>query len=221
MESVFKALSKEYNSVKNNQDDNVAEKRELLEEIVKYVNSMEWLKREKTKEKILFYIKSGYDYDALCKEFGITYEAAKNAVKWASKQLKSKIGRTTVQLIRFGYLEEARIAFYVGIGKISRDNLFVSELNAILPESKYSAIYNLQDCIAELALLRKMSLAYLDKYAEGVDSSKLAYLLSLIEGDSRKATWLRPYIINMIQGYTKLEDLLAMEEKIKKEKYLY
>lgn len=79
----------------------------------------------------------------------------------------------------------------------------------------------MQDCIAELALLRKMSLAYLDKYAEGVDSSKLAYLLSLIEGDSRKATWLRPYIINMIQGYTKLEDLLAMEEKIKKEKYLY
>ena len=52
MESVFKALSKEYNSVKNNQDANVAEKRELLEEIVKYVNSMEWLKREKTKEKI-------------------------------------------------------------------------------------------------------------------------------------------------------------------------
>lgn len=221
MESIFKALSKEYNSVKNNQDDGVAAKRELLEEIVEYVNSMKWLTRVKTKEKIMFYIKSGYDYGALCKEFGITYEAAKNAVKWASKQLKAKIGRTTVQLIRFGYIEEARVAFYVGIGKISRDNLFMSDLNDILPESKYSAIYTLQDCITELALLRKMSLAYLSKYAEKVDSSKLAYLLSLIEGDSRKATWLRPYIINMIQGYTKLEDLLAMEEKIRKEKYLY
>lgn len=221
MESVFKALSKEYNSVKNNQDDNVAEKRELLEEIVKYVNSMEWLKREKTKEKILFYIKSGYDYEALCKEFNITYEAAKNAVKWASKQLKAKIGRNTVQLTRFGYIEEARVAFYVGIGKISRENLFVSDLNGILPEGKYSAIYNLQDCVAELALLRRMSLAYLKKYADKVDIKKMAYLLSLIEGESRKATWLRPYIINMIQGYTTLEDLLGMEEKIKKEKYLY
>ena len=221
MESIFKSLSKEHNSVKNNPDEAVAAKRELLEEIVEYVNSLSWLSRAKTKDKVRFFIKSGYDYEALCKEFGITYESAKNAMKWASKQLKAKIGRNTIQLIKFGYIEEARIAFYVGIGKISRDNLFVSELNGILPESKYSAIYNLQDCIAELALLRKMSLAYLDKYAEGVDSSKLAYLLSLIEGDSRKATWLRPYIINMIQGYTKLEDLLAMEEKIKKEKYLY
>lgn len=221
MESIFKSLSKEHNSVKNNPDKAVAVKRELLEEIVEYVNSLSWLSRTKTKDKVRFFIKSGYDYEALCKEFGITYESAKNAIKWASKQLKAKIGRNTVQLIRFGYIEEARVAFYVGIGKISRDNLFVSDLNGILPESKYSAIYTLQDCIAELALLRKMSLAYLDKYAEGVDSSKLAYLLSLIEGDSRKATWLRPYIINMIQGYTKLEDLLAMEEKIKKEKYLY
>lgn len=221
MESIFKALSKEYNSVKDNPDVAVAEKRELLEEIVKYVNSMTWLSRKATKEKISFYIKSGYDYDALCKEFDITYEAAKNAVKWASKQLKSKIGRNTVQLIRFGYIEEARVAFYVGIGKISRDNLFISDLNGILPESKYSAIYDLQDCVAELALLRKMSRAYLKKYADKVDSKKMSYLLSLIEGDSRKAMWLRPYIINAIQGYTTLEDLLGMEEKIKKEKYLY
>ena len=221
MESIFKSLSKEHNSVKNNPDEAVAAKRELLEEIVEYVNSLSWLSRTKTKDKVRFFIKSGYDYEALCKEFGITYESAKNAIKWASKQLKAKIGRNTVQLIRFGYIEEARVAFYVGIAKISRDNLFVSDLNGILPESKYSAIYTLQDCIAELALLRKMSLAYLSKYAEKVDRSKLAYLLSLIEGDSRKATWLRPYIINMIQGYTKLEDLLAMEEIIKKEKYLY
>ena len=221
MESIFKALSKEYNSVKDNPDAAVAEKRELLEEIVKYVNSMTWLSRKATKEKISFYIKSGYDYDSLCKEFDITYEAAKNAVKWASKQLKAKIGRNTVQLIRFGYIEEARVAFYVGIGRISRENLFVSDLNGVLPESKYSAIYNLQDCVAELVLLRRMSLAYFKKYADKVDSKKMAYLLSLIEGDSRKAMWLRPYIINAIQGYTTLEDLLGMEEKIKKEKYLY
>ena len=66
-----------------------------------------------------------------------------------------------------------------------------------------------------------MSQAYLKKYADKVDGKKMAYLLSLIEGDSRRAMWLRPYIINMIQGYTTLEDLLGMEEKIKKEKYLY
>lgn len=221
MESIFKSLSKEHNSVKNNPDEAVAAKRELLEEIVEYVNSLGWLSRTKTKDKVRFFIKSGYDYEALCKEFGITYESAKNAIKWASKQLKAKIGRNTVQLIRFGYIEEARIAFYVGVGKISRDNLFVSDLNNLLPESKYSAIYDLQDCIAELALLRKMSLAYLKKYSDKIDNKKMAYLLSLIEGDSRKATWLRPYIINTIQGYTKIEDLLAMEEKIKKDKYLY
>ena len=54
MESIFKALSKEYNSVKDNPDVAIAEKRELLEEIVEYVNSMKWLSRKATKEKISF-----------------------------------------------------------------------------------------------------------------------------------------------------------------------
>ena len=49
MESIFKSLSKEHNSVKNNPNEAVASKRELLEEIVEYVNSMEWLSRSKTK----------------------------------------------------------------------------------------------------------------------------------------------------------------------------
>ena len=104
MESIFKALSKEYNSVKDNPDVAVAEKRELLEEIVKYVNSMTWLSRKATKEKISFYIKSGYDYDALCKEFDITYEAAKNAVKWASKQLKSKTLFNLTSIIQVSFV---------------------------------------------------------------------------------------------------------------------
>ena len=221
MENIFKALSKEYNAVKDKQDEDLIEKKELLVEVVDYVNSMKWLSRTLFKKKITFFIKSGYDYEALCTEFNISYESAKNSVKWASKQLKSKIGEHTVKLIRDGYISEARDAFYVGTGQISRDNLFLSDIARVLPESKFSAAYDLQDCLSELEFLRKISLDYIKKLTKKVDKSKLAYLLSLIEGSSRKATWLRPYIIDMLMGYMKIEELLVMEEKIKEENNIY
>lgn len=221
MENIFKALSKEYNDVKDKQDEDLIEKKELLVEVVDYVNSMKWLSRTPVKKKITFFIKSGYDYEALCTEFNISYESAKNSVKWASKQLKSKIGEHTVKLIRDGYISEARDAFYVGTGQISRDNLFLSDIARVLPESKFSAAYDLQDCLSELEFLRKISLDYIKKLTKKVDKSKLAYLLSLIEGSSRKATWLRPYIIDMLMGYMKIEELLVMEEKIKEENNIY
>ena len=221
MESIFKALSREYNAVKDKQDDYLQDKKELLGELIDYVNSMAWLSRTPVKKKISFFIKSGYDYDAFCTEFDISYESAKNSVKWAAKQLKSKIGEHTVRLIRDGYIEEARLAFYTGSGQISRETLFLSDMVDILPESKFSAAYDLQDCLTELVYLRKISLDYIEKHAKKVDKSKLAYLLSLIEGSSRKATWLRPYIIDMLMGYMKIEDLLLVEEKIKEENYIY
>ena len=221
MENIFKALSKEYNAVKDKQDEDLIEKKELLVEVVDYVNSMKWLSRTPVKKKITFFIKSGYDYEALCTEFNISYESAKNSVKWASKQLKSKIGEHTLKLIRDGYISEARDAFYVGTGQISRDNLFLSDIARVLPESKFSAAYDLQDCLSELEFLRKISLDYIKKLTKKVDKSKLAYLLSLIEGSSRKATWLRPYIIDMLMGYMKIEELLVVEEKIKEENNIY
>ena len=135
--------------------------------------------------------------------------------------MKSKIGEHTVKLIRDGYISEARDAFYVGTGQISRDNLFLSDIARVLPESKFSAAYDLQDCLSELEFLRKISLDYIKKLTKKVDKSKLAYLLSLIEGNSRKATWLRPYIIDMLMGYMKIEELLVMEEKIKEENNIY
>ena len=221
MESIFKALSREYNSVKEIQDVSLDDKQDLLKEIIEYINSMDWLSRVKTKEKMSFFIKSGYDYEALCEEFGISYVSAKNAVKWASKQLKAKIGKDTVRLIRSGFINEARVAFYVGSGKISRENLFLSDMVDILPESKYSTSYDLQECLSELVYLRKISLNYIERHAEKVNVNKLAYILSLIEGSSKKAVWLRPYIIDMLQGYIKIEDLLVMEEKIKEENLIY
>ena len=221
MESIFKALSREYNAVKDKQDENLQNKKELLGELIDYVNSMKWLSRTQAKKKISFFIKSGYDYDVFCDEFNISYESAKNSVKWASKQLKSKIGEDTLQLIRNGYIEEARLAFYTGSGQISRESLFLSDMVDSLPESKYSAAYDLQDCLTELVFLRKISLSYIEKHAKKVDKNKLAYLLSLIEGSSKKAVWLRPYIIDMIMGYMKIEDLLVTEEKIKEENYIY
>ena len=76
MESIFKSLSREYLSVKSVE----CEKRDLLEEIIDYVDSMEWLSRESMKNKITFFIKSGYDYSKFTEEFDVSYESAKNSI---------------------------------------------------------------------------------------------------------------------------------------------
>ena len=76
MQGIFRRLEKEAVSVRNsleNKCDEDAEllemKKELLDEIVEYVDSYEWLYKSPLKEKVKFFIQSGYDYESLCNEF--------------------------------------------------------------------------------------------------------------------------------------------------------
>ena len=210
MKSIFKSLSREYSTVKHIDCD----KRNLLEEIIEYVDSFEWLSRESLKIKIDFFIKSGYDYSKLTEEFNISYESAKNSVKWAAKKLKEKIGTNTISLIRNGYIDEARMAFYVGIGKVNRDSLIIRDLVEILPQSKYRVVYDLTDCIREISILKNLSKKRLAYYDAVMDRDKMSFLMDILENHSILATHTRPYLIKAIQGDLELSGLSAVQEEI-------
>ena len=212
MESIFKSLSREYLSVKSVE----CKKRDLLEEIIEYVDSMEWLSRESLKSKITFFIKSGYDYSKFTEEFDISYESAKNSIKWAAKKLREKIGSNTLSLIKNGYIDEARMAFYVGTGKLNRDDLFVKDLVDILPKAKYCVGYDLTDCIKEISILKNLSQKRLAYYDAVMDRDKMAFLMDVLENNSLQGTYMRPYLIKVVQGELELSDLKMVQEEINK-----
>lgn len=223
MLTIFKQIAKLYKAFTYEQD-RVAEgsdrgkelqiAKDLLEEVMEYVDSFEWLKKDKSKEKVQFFLESGEDYDLFCKRFDITRETAYNTIRWASKQLREKIGENTVSLIRDGYIEEARAAFYQGTGRLGIEQFVVSDLIEHLPEAKYTTYY-LEECKTELAILKNLGLSTLMHYIQVMDERKMAYILFLIEGKSKKSDLYRPYIIQLLEGKIKVDDLIEIEEEIK------
>ena len=189
---------------------------DLLEEIIEYVDSFDWLKKDKSKEKVQFFLESGEDYDLLCKQYGISKDTAYNTIRWASKQLRDKIGENTVSLIKDGYIEEARAAFYQGTGRLGIEKFVVSELLEHLPEPKYTTYY-LEECKTELTILRNFSLSIFKNYLKAMDAKKMAYILFLIEGKSKKSDLYRPYLIQLLEGKIKVDDLIEIGEEIQEE----
>ncbi|MBR3792010.1 MAG: hypothetical protein IKK18_04840 [Clostridia bacterium] len=221
----FKSLSKTYASTLqeleyveqgSDRENTLLLAKQLLEEIIDYLKSYKWLYKQSSKEKIKVWIESGYDYDVLCEQFNISYEGARWSVSWANSQFKKKIGENTIKLIKEGLIEEARAAFYVGTGKLSVDMFVGSDCLDSLPDAKYN-IYSLAECENELKILCLFSKARLQKYLEVMDEEKMAYVLWLLTGKSKKSDVFRPYLISMLSDELEAEELIYMEEDIKRQ----
>lgn len=191
--------------------------KDLLEEIIEYLKSYKWLQKKNSKEKIRVWIESGYDYNFLAEKFNISYDAAKMTVKWANGQFKKKIGENTLKLIREGLIDEARAAFYMGSGQLKAGAFVCSDCLENLPEPRYN-IYSLEECENELRILSFYSKARLEKYLEVIDEDKMAYVLWLLVGKSKKSDVFRPYIISLLNDDISPDDLIYIEDDIKRQK---
>ncbi|MBR2724291.1 MAG: hypothetical protein IKB72_02495 [Ruminococcus sp.] len=224
MANVFKRLWKLHNSTVNHltacspgseEEIFYQEDLSLLEEIDEYLHSFAWLRKQQTKEKIRVYLDGCFDYNLLCEQFGISYENAKNSVHWCATQFESKIGWHTLKLIEQGYIEEARAAFYIGTGHLKIEQLVTEQCAGELPEPQYD-IFRLADCEQELKVLRLVSRATLSEYMSSIDEKKMAYLMYLLKGTTKKGAMLRPYLIALLTGSLHEQDLIAMESEIRK-----
>lgn len=224
----FKSLSKTYASTLqeleiveqgSDRENTLLLAKELLEEIIEYLKSYKWLYKKNSKEKIQVWIESGYDYNLLAERFGISYDAAKMAVKWANGQFKKKIGENTLKLIREGLIDEARAAFYMGSGQLKAGAFVCSDCLENLPEPHYN-IYPLAECENELKILSIYSKARLEKYLEIMDEDKMAYVLWLLMGKSKKSDVFRPYIISLLNDDLSPDELIYIEDDIKKQQEL-
>lgn len=223
MVSIFKSLSRTYTSTINelktvaNGSDREAlliETKELLDELMDYLKSYDWLHKSTSKEKMKVYLESGFDYDVLCDTFDLSYDNAKMTVSWANGQFKKKIGENTIKLIREGFIDEARSAFYMNSGKINVSMLITSDGLECLPKSKFN-IYSLKDCETELKILKLISKTTLQRYMDMMDKEKMAYLLWLLEGQSKKSDLFRPYLLALLNNNLTAEELVELENEIK------
>ena len=189
---------------------------ELIDELKNYMYSYTWLYKQKAKEKIKCFIESGFDYEAFMDEFRLSSYQARNAVSWANRQFKKKIGENTLTLLNQGFIDEARAAFYASSGQCTLQDMVLKECYDKMPESKL-CFYKLSDCELELRVLRIMSKANLDAYYNEVDMDHLAFLRYLLEGHSKRAELFRPYMVKLLMNELTVDELVAMEEEIERQ----
>lgn len=225
MSNVFKKLNRLSNSINrqlndvekdSEKEDRLVDARSLLDELITYRDSYEWMYKLKSKERMKVFIESGCDYNTVADVFGIEYNAVKSMVHWGSEKFKSKVGENTLDLIGQGLIEEARAAFYISSGKIRVENLLCDEFIKYMPQAKF-AIYNLKDCEKELKVLRAVSKVRINKMGKGIDLNKLAYLRYLIEGHSKYSEVYRPFVLGILDGNYDLEDVIENEDYMKEQ----
>ncbi len=224
----FRELSRELKYVKDDIKDNLfneekleflKEKGELIEEILEYIETYEWIDKAPTREKVKFYVDSGYDYALMSKVYDMTEEQARNCVTYCYKKLKNKIGSNTVKLIKQDCISEARASFYMHSGKITVEDFITKDGRDILPKPKYSAAFDLSECETELKILKAISVSRFESFKEMMDEDKMSMVLELLVGNSKKADSYRMYIISYMLGKITLQELLEEVDGIKENNF--
>lgn len=224
MRSVFKAIIENRQKLKDKLEYKAekigVEEKEVLKdslsvynELYKYMLSFEWLDKPKAKEKMECFIKSRFDYEVFMEKFDISYFSAKSTVKNCSKRFRSKIGENTLSLLEQGFPDEAKFSFYIHSGKSALQDILLDDFISELPEGSFET-YSLEDCQLELKVYKQLSRAMLEKYLSKVDRKKMAYIRHLLEGSSKKAELLRPYLYDVLTLETSIEEVVEWEEDI-------
>lgn len=217
--SLYSKTVKDLESVEKDSDAEayLVEKQELLEEIIQYRDSYDWLYKNTSKDRMRVYLENGCDYNAVCENFDIDYDNATSAVNWGTSQFEKKIGKHTIEYIKKGYIDEARAAFYTGAGKLSLRKIITQEFQKYLPEPKYTS-FSLQDCKTELKILKHVSTYYLLDLVRHMNKEKMAYLLYLIEGSSKKADIYKLQILCFMQDMNfSVDELIELESEMQKD----
>ncbi len=193
------------------------DKLELIDEVIEYVKSFCWLKRKTTIEKVKFFIECGYDYELLCREFDITDTMARNTISWSYRKLREHIGENTISLIKQDRIADAWASFYMATGKVTVNDFLMEDLIKILPREKFYGGISLAECYSELLFMQSFSSYRLERLYKHSDDKRLAYLLHLLSGSSKKADLYRKYMIAVLQGRMTVEEIIKAEEDIRHE----
>lgn len=195
--------------------DEALHKRELLKEIKKYRDEMEWLKKQETKDRIRFYISNGYSISKTSKVYGMdTDSAIKTSIWYASKQFRTAIGKDTLNLIENNELESAELEFKLNTGGLDIESFLIKGVTDLVPElTTVDKSISISECEKELKFLKNFSKDVIDTILSRIDIEKLALLMYMLKGKETDYTEQRALVYSYLTGDINDIQLLLLELK--------
>ena len=193
----------------------IQNKEALLDEIVAYINSYNWVSHKRLKERMTIYLKGKCNLQLLADTCNLSYGAAQQSVTYATKILCERLGKSTIKLILADKLDEARAQFYCNSGKSELQDFILAPALDVMPTSKYMTV-SLSNCETELKFLQQNAKEMLKRRIEAVDKDKLAYLTYILEKDNPKYTKERLLLLKLLKVDISVNQLLKEVEKIEK-----
>ncbi|MFT9485762.1 MAG: hypothetical protein ACH0QD_00055 [Tepidibacillus sp.] len=160
-----------------------ARRLQLLMRLVSYVNGYGWLRQEKIREKVRFFLRSRYNYRAVAEKFGLPLSRVHKTVSYASERLRRRIGGV-LSLIRSGNLDDAERELAMVTGAVDPSSLFVRGILERFKPVKDTGV-DLAACQREISFLSYFSTRNIERVVGKVDARKVNHVLYvLLTGDA-------------------------------------
>lgn len=212
---IFKELAEEVSEVQNRLavwDEGVdraqdEKKLDLLLRLIAFTNSYVWLSHGKSREKLAYFLKNGYDYRETAEKFGVSIKSVHASVSYAANRLKERIG-VALELLRSGDLVAAEREFALGTGAYNT-NLFISAIHDRFVPVKHSGV-DLSTCDKELGLLYRFTHHHFGRVLDALDQQKLEHLLFVLSQNDRSYVTERSILFRCLEGEYSPDEALAL-----------
>lgn len=190
--NIFREVRDYRKDVSNRLNDDVysdsydLEKRRLdaLDELLRFLKSLSYIKHSDTKERMETYFKSGLNCRTTASKLGIdNVNVVEQTVKNASDKAKRILAKSLNQIMQaknIDTIEEAVQRFRESSDQPGTYGYFVPGISRFLPQPKYHPSLTLWDCKKELSRIGVYAHFAEHVLTKDCDQTKLAHILSLV-----------------------------------------
>lgn len=150
---------------------------QYLMQIKKYIVKGDWA-RTTVREKLQFWVNSQYNYQHTADKYKTDVNSIKVLVSRADSTLRNTL-EEPVSLIADGNIMDGWIAFCINTKQLDVCAIFGRPISMDFPQPDITGNFNLSDCKAEIAFLKKYNYHAIAEQLKLLDENKLAYLLAL------------------------------------------
>ena len=185
------------------------ESQKVLASVIKYVLDYG---TSSLNNRIRAFWDNNCEYPEAMEKLGVDYECYRSSISRVSRIFYNDLGVTLLDFIDEGRFVDAHIEFMVRTKQLVMNGLIPLEVVNMLPQPDFNSVINIEECTSELKLLKQLTLVNIRNMIDGVDKSKLAHLLAIMNGESdyssmalKKKLW--GYIIGKDELKAMMNDL--------------
>lgn len=173
-------------------------KMQVLGRIIKYIRT-EGVKRGTAKAKLNAIMQTHFDYERVGAMFNTSANSIQVSISYLSKNLESKVGKDTIDLLLAGQIDEAISNFRACSNIYSLDKLIPTEFAQKIP-LKLPKTIDLTECNVELEFLRAISFSKVNKDFSKLDLEKLILIKYILQSRDKRYSDERQALYKYILG---------------------